>query len=116
MTTPTATTWITSNDALVEHRVTDAAYDEGVNTAVFAALCGAEFASAPLTVGPRGRCGSCRRYQVARESMRDLPDRRRRPSLLPRLLGHPRTPVDAGSAPTPVSAGSSRRRTRWRVA
>jgi len=128
------TTWVTSAVAPVDHAVTDDAMATGMAArGEFVAVCGAQFFSAPMAADPGPVCANCRRFVVARASLRSVEQRmaRRRvrrhglPDALARLVAavcgseSPAAPgprAMAGTAADAVSpagaAGPSSRRDR----
>lgn len=69
-------TWVTSAGSPVDHAVTDDAMVAGmVSQGVYLGLCGAWFFSAPMTTSPGSVCAGCRRFLVARSSLRSAEQR-----------------------------------------
>lgn len=109
--------WFTSADG-TDHAVADDAMEAGLagGNGQFVAVCGAEIWAAPLAQPPGPRCTECVVFARARETLRDLPTRLRkpRPGLLARLLRHHHSPADLGCKAFDVSssAGSTVHRAR----
>lgn len=108
-------TWVTSAGSATDHAVTDAAMAAGMaSQGVYLGLCGAQFFSAPMTANPGPVCASCRRFVVARASLRSAEQRMRGPRhrrrglsrVLACLLTGARA-SDSPAVPGPRSASSS---------
>lgn len=74
--TRTHLTWVRSAEMPVDHAVTDDAMAAGmVSQGVYLGLCGARFFSAPMVAESGSVCAGCRRFLVARASLRSAEQR-----------------------------------------